>query len=141
MKISNEKPPIWEECKKVFKLVKGTVFTYGDTIYNPDGVEISDDLLIHEKCHAKQQEYNNTVAHIWWINYLEDSQFRLEQEVAAYAAQYRFICAKYKDRNKRDQYLGFMARILSSPLYGCPITQYGARKAIEVGRLTTEKVV
>lgn len=136
MQVLIEKPPIYDECAKHFKLIKGVVFTYGNTLYNPDNVHIPDDLMIHEQVHARQQEWNDTVAKLWWIKYLEDPQFRLEQEVSAYAAQYRYICAHTKDRNKRDQYLRFMARMLASPLYGCPITEWAATEAIKVGRLT-----
>lgn len=141
MIILNEKPPIWEECNKLFTLKPGVVFTYGGTIYNPDNVSISADLMVHEQCHAKQQEYNNVVAHLWWMRYLEDPQFRLEQEVAAYASQYRYICAQVKDKNKRNGYLTFMARTLSGPLYKCDVSYFSAVQAIKVGRLDTKTTV
>lgn len=141
MKIVYEKPPIWDEANKHFKLQKGVVFTYGDTIYNPDGAIITPDLLIHEQTHSKQQEYNNTVAHIWWLKFFEDPQFRLEQEVSAYAAQYRYICAKVKDPNARDRNLRELGRQLSGPIYGNIITHYAAMQAIKAGRLDTVKEV
>ncbi len=104
-------------------------------------IVITSNLLIHEQCHGKQQEYNDVVAKLWWIAFLEDPQFRLEQEVAAYAAEYRFICAKIKDRNQRNAHLGRMARLLSSPLYKCDITYFRAMTAIKVGRLDVPKAV
>ncbi len=136
MEIRIEKPPVWEEANKAFKLQKGVVFTYGNIIYNPDNIEISGDLMVHERTHARQQEYNETVAKVWWDRYLIDPAFRLEQEVAAYAAQYRYICAIVKDRNTRDRNLRALATFLSSPLYGCDITVHRAMECIKVGRLT-----
>lgn len=136
-----EKPPIWDECNAKFKLVHGTVFTYGNTLYNPDGIEISKDLFIHEQKHAQQQAWNETVAKIWWARYLEDPQFRLEQEVAAYAAQYRYICSVVKDRNARDKNLRILAGMLASPIYGNMIHQVLAANAIKVGRLTSKNIV
>lgn len=141
MNIVNEKPPIWDECNKAFKLVHGTVFTYGNTLYNPDGIEIPQDLLVHEQKHAQQQQWNETVAKLWWLKYLEDPQFRLEQEVAAYAAQYRYICSVVSDRNARDKNLRILAGMLASPIYGNLIHQLMAANAIKVGRLTSKIVV
>lgn len=144
MKISTEKPPIYDEADKVFNFVKEgfePVFTYGDTLYNPFNITIPQDLMVHEQTHAKQHEYNTAVAHIWWIKYLEDPEFRLEQEVAAYASQYRFICATHKDRNIRNKYLRGMATLLSGPLYKCDVTFHRAMECIKVGRLDTAKRV
>ncbi len=130
-----EKPPIWDQANEMVELVYGTVFTYGDCIYNPDAVEISQDLLVHEQCHMKQQMYNETIAKIWWDKWFHDVQFRIEQEVAAYAAQYRYICSVVKDKNARDKNLRILARMLSGPVYGNVISTIGAMEAIKAGRL------
>lgn len=135
MNIVIAKPPIWDTCNEKFKLLPGTVFTYGSKLYNPDNVDISPDLMAHEKCHSMQQGQSDELAKIWWDKYLSDPEFRLDQEVRAYSAQYRFVCAKNKDKNQRDRYLRFFAKTLSSPLYGCNITEFGASEAIKHGYL------
>ena len=72
--ISNEYPPNYEEIKKAFNLVKGVVFTYGNTIYNPDNIKINKLLLEHEKVHIRQQGTNPEE---WWKRYLIDKDFVL----------------------------------------------------------------
>jgi len=119
MKIKNSKPPIWDKANKVFKINPNTVlFAYGDTIYNPSGAHITDDLLIHEQVHAKQQKYNDKDAEIWWNKYLVDPEFRLSQEIEAYAEQYKFMCIKIQNKQQKFEILKRMAEILSGPLYG-----------------------
>lgn len=126
MKILIEKPPIWKEANELFKLEElnlGTIFTYGDVLYNPFNVNITLDLIAHEEKHAEQQEHNDVVAGLWWKRYLSDPLFRIEQETEAYAAQYRCICKAAKDRNKRARELNELGRILSGKMYGNAVTQ------------------
>lgn len=120
MQVSFEKPPVWEEANKLFKLDgrTGVVFTYGDTIYNPWKVNIPQDLIEHEKTHAKQQNWSTDEAKIWWEKYIADPEFRIQQEVEAYGRQYRFLCKTNKDRNKRARILWELAEMCSGPLYG-----------------------
>lgn len=118
MKIAIAKPPIWDDAAKVFDLTKGKVFTYGDTLYNPDGIEIPDHLLKHEETHAEQHDHNETVASLWWQRYLAEPLFRAEQEAEAYGRQYRHICNTVRDRNARFRWLYMFADALSGPLYG-----------------------
>ena len=132
MQISLGKPPIYNEAAKAFTLTGAEVFTYGDTLYNPGHGEIQDHLLVHEEVHATQQNHNDADAAIWWKRYFEDVNFRVDQEVEAYGAQYKFICKKVKDRNQRSKYLFLMAQHLSSPMYGSVITHSEAVKAIRI---------
>lgn len=118
MKIKIEKPPIWDSARDAFQINPGTVlFTYGDTLYNPGGARLSDDLLHHEEVHAKQQKHNDQDAALWWGKYLRDPEFRLNQELEAYGAQYKFICNKVQNRQQRFELLKRMSTILSGPLY------------------------
>lgn len=114
MKILVEKPPNYNNIGLAFPLHYGILFTYGDTLYNPDNVRISEDLIVHEETHARQQ----TEPDLWWGKYLRDPQFRVEQEVEAYANQYNFICRKVQNKQKRFEIVKRMAEILSSPMYG-----------------------
>jgi len=115
MKISLEYPPIYEEAKKKFELSGREVFTFGDIIYNPSKSDIPDHLMVHEEIHCRQQ--GNT-PNLWWSRYLQDNNFILDQETAAYRAQYKFICEKVKDRNTRYRALHQIATDLSGKMYG-----------------------
>ena len=133
MKISFDKPPIYDEANELFHLntLKLTpVFTYGDTIYNPSRLDIKPDLAVHEEKHAEQQKHNATVAKLWWKRYLADPAFREEQEAEAYSAQYQYLCTLTKDRNKRFQYLHALAVQLAGEMYGNVITYSKALKRI-----------
>lgn len=131
MKIINENPP-----EKLLNAIvengmhphPGVIFTYGDIIYNPNGADIPDHLITHEKTHCDQQG-NDPDA--WWGRYLTDQYFRVEQESEAYARQFAHICVKVKDRNHRYRILIDLASILSGPIYGNIIGQQNAMQMIK----------
>lgn len=132
MKIVFDYPPNIEEIQKTFD-IKGRntiVFTYGDTIYNPGKGHISEDLMIHESTHSKQQGDDPGG---WWMRYLEDRLFRLEQEAEAYQLQYNAFILRYKDRNKRAVFLHKISCDLSSRIYGNIIGYEKAKKLILEG--------
>ena len=118
MKISKEKPPNYETILKHLD-VEGqpVVFTYGDTLYNvPDGYTPQEHLLVHERIHTKQQAEIGG-ADIWWEKYLTNNNFRLLQELQAYAAQYKF-CFDNTRRKISDGFLDKIAHDLASEAYG-----------------------
>lgn len=134
MKILNEYPPQFEKIEKVFNLSKRTaVFTYGDTIYNPWGGNLSKDLIAHESIHEKQQGDDPDG---WWEKYMSDVQFRLSQEVEAYQKQFRSYCGGISNVGKmrkmmlEEKFLQRIAGDLSSPLYGSIVTLTEAKKLI-----------
>ncbi len=56
MKIVNSYPPNIDKIDKKFNVKdKPAVFTYGDTLFNPKGGEISKHLEVHEETHSRQQ--------------------------------------------------------------------------------------
>lgn len=120
MKILIEKPPIYDEALRTFNLNPddSIVFTYGDTLYNPNNAKITADLIRHEETHMEQQQYDRSVANVWYQRYFADANFRMEQEIEAYGEQYKFICQTVKDKNKRSKYLWAMAKDLSGTMYG-----------------------
>lgn len=124
MQIKNEKPPNYEKVKKAFAFdEKRTIFTYGDCIYNPAGINMTMDLQMHELVHMMQQQQMGFFRRWfgpwrWWRKYLKDTDFRFEQELAAYQSQYRFAMANVKDRNQKHDYLVQLARALMGPMYG-----------------------
>lgn len=88
---------------------KGTVFTYGDTIYAKD--PLPEHLLIHELVHIKQQQMHGP--EYWWKRYIDSAEFRLSQEVEAYRAQYQFIL-KTMPKRKQWNLLNDLALALST---------------------------
>ncbi len=120
MKIINEKPPqhIWDGCHLQFDIDdRYTIYTYGDTLYNPASVVLDDYLIAHEGRHSQQQAAYEGGPDAWWLKYLSDQTFRQSQEVEAYQTQYETYCEQNGDRNKRFKYLHILATHLSSPMY------------------------
>lgn len=126
MKIVIGWPPNIKKIKKILTPAEGMVFTYGDTIYNPSGAYVADHLQIHEQVHMAQQKKPET----WWNKYLIDPRFRLEQELEAYRAQYKFAEKAIKDRNQRARFLHAIASDLASKSYGGIISYLEAIEGI-----------
>ena len=123
MKILETNPPNIAEIIKAFPEVKGdklVIFTYGDTVYAPGGkIGITPDIEVHEAVHIKQQkELGFMGPRRWWKKYLVDPEFRLEQELEAYRAQYKFITKTVKDRNEKLRCFNRFVAYLSGPTYG-----------------------
>lgn len=115
MKIVKSFPPNIEKIRNKFDLIgHSVIFTYGDTIYSPHSDNLPDHLIHHEEIHTKQQGTNPEE---WWGRYLLEDNFRLEQEVAAYKAQYYFVAANLSRQERRD-FLKLLAKTLSSKIYG-----------------------
>jgi hypothetical protein len=94
MKISLNNPPLSlrEMCEAQFPLQgKCPVWTFGKTIYNPHKKDIPEDIFFHESVHSERQDNPAN----WWERYLSNAQFRYEEELVAYAAQYAFIKRHY----------------------------------------------
>ena len=126
MKISRTYPPNIEEIRKHFKINDRVVFTYGDTIYNPGGGKINQDLMEHERTHFVQQG-NNVEG--WWDKYIRDVSFRMSQELEAYKVQYNWFkenkCLKPNGKTRHERlrkFLGRIARDFSSEVYGFSIS-------------------
>lgn len=118
MQIVCERPPIWDALVEILgKAPNGAIFAWGDTIYNPDRIKVTDYLVVHEKVHGRQQQAVGSVE-AWWAKYLADPEFRFAQEVEAYGAQFAFM-GRAVHRNQRRLILTELARILC--------THYGVR--------------
>lgn len=87
MEVKKAQPPIIDLIATVLPVSENSTYSFGDTIYNPSGKELSPDLIHHEEVHAKQQG-NKPIE--WWSRYLSDPAFRLQQELEAYGEQYLF---------------------------------------------------
>lgn len=132
MKIKNEKPPIWASVRTLLDFdEKTTIFTYGDTIYNPANLNITPDLIVHESVHEIQQK-GILGPPRWWKKYLHNQQFRFEQELEAYRAQYAYYRGVVKDRNRLVTHLRQLAVALTGPMYGnLPVGLFEAMRLIK----------
>lgn len=129
MKILKQKPPNYNELQRFFPLDLPDyvpLFPYGDIIYNPSGKEIPEDVIFHEEIHQKQQGDNPEK---WWQRYMIDKDFRLAQELEAYAGQYNFIKKCYNNKAVKEA-LDELADNLSSPLYQLDISFEKAKTLI-----------
>jgi hypothetical protein len=130
MKITTKFPPNYIEISTVFRNHEqySPVFAWGDTVYNPFNADLTPDVLYHEAVHTAQQG-EDIVG--WYNKYLYDPEFRLSQELEAYAKQYKFVSKYIKDRELVNHLLNNYAEALSSPLYGSLVTKVEARKLIK----------
>jgi len=123
---------MFDEVSKLFgvKETDPIFYTYGDTIFSPCGLVPTADLQRHEETHAEQQEHHPDVAKMWWARYVQDQDFRIDQETEAYGEQYRWYCQNEKRRDMRAKYLFQIAKHLSGTMYGSIITHTEAMKRI-----------
>lgn len=116
MRVVHAKPPNFDRLQKEFGITdKGVVFTYGDTLYVPDGRPVDDFLMAHEETHSEQQGKNPEA---WYERYFADPYFRANQELAAYQAQYRAFTRVSTNREANMKFATSLARDASSSMYG-----------------------
>ncbi len=119
--------PYYKEFKAKFPITKDTIFIYKDTIYTDN--ELPYDILAHEGCHLKQQEKHG--ADEWIRKYLDDPQFRLDQEIQAYRVQLRLVKST-GDQQEYGNILMECARNLSSELYENLVSYTEAIKILKI---------
>ena len=129
IKIITDYPPNIQEIRATFPITENQVFAYHPNIYNPSGKEIEKHLKLHEEVHLKSQE--KIGVQNWWFQYLTNPQFRLEEELIAYATQYAFGKKVYGDKIGKIMLHDF-AVSLSSPLYGGIIETSKAETKIRI---------
>lgn len=132
MKIEIANPPLFDEILKVFPKAAGpgVIFAWGDTIFNPSGIEIPPALLAHEEVHGHRQRnlsYDSVSSNVeeWWQKYLADPEFRYNEELHAHAAELNSLKRSVKDRNQRARLMQATAVRLLAPLYS-----YGVPKSL-----------
>ena len=133
VKISQQKPPQWilDEVKEKWGVIwdSGVIFTYGKII-STSGGEMTEDLLAHETHHTKQQE-NFGGKDKWWREYLDNPEFRLEQELECYQRQYQWLIKNEKNKQQVFHFLMHYATSLSGEMYGNLLTQQEAIRKIK----------
>lgn len=126
MQIVVAQPPNIDAIRKVFTFTRRVIFCYGDVIYNPDDILIHEPMVRHEEVHQKQQAAIGVEA--WWDKYLADKEFRAQQEIPAYRAQYRARQNTQIDASFR--YARALAQALSGDTYGECISYQDAFRLI-----------
>lgn len=130
--ISTQKPPQWilDEVKEKWGVTweSGVIFTYGDLITNCEG-SMSEDLIAHETHHTTQQESFGGPDK-WWREYLDNPEFRLDQELECYRKQYKWVLNNIPSKQIQFQSLMHYARSISGKMYGDMITLDQAIKLI-----------
>lgn len=124
-------PPNYEQICAAFpevRNIKTVIFTYGNNIYNPGGWPIDEALMLHERVHVSQQLEMGVEE--WWQEYLDNPQFRTNQEIEAYQVQFRHL-KSYSARPVWRRELDRLARDLSSPIYGNILSFDEAKKVIK----------
>lgn len=126
MEIRFERPPLWAEIDARFNVAgKPVIFSWGEIIYNPENIHVTPELIVHEAQHGVRQ-LNSTVRNdpdadpieAWWLCYIQNEEFRFEEERLAHKAEYAFLAAGVKDRNSLNRLLVRTANRLGAPLYG-----------------------
>lgn len=110
--------PLWDEYAKYFELNDKVIFTLYPDIYTDN--ELTPDLLVHEKTHLRQQEKLGVKE--WVDRYLNEPQFRLEQEIEAYRNQIHY----FKNRELANRVRIWASETLSGALYGNIISKADA---------------
>lgn len=133
MKVAIDLPPLWDEIQPHFKLpdTPRVLFAWGDTIYNPAGVDVPACLMDHEMVHGRRQ---GTDVVGWWRRYMEDPVFRLNEEIPAHIAELEALWDTAEDRIDRRRYLKQTAKRLAAPLYKMPISRAEAAKLLKASQ-------
>ena len=90
--------------------------------------EISEQKRIHENVHMRQQLRMGVKE--WWNKYLEDIDFRREQELEAYKKEVDWVMKRYKGFKHRMDIFERIVQDISSSIYGNMITEEKARELL-----------
>lgn len=150
MQIVKALPPNIDELDLVFGVRKLLAqnpiwFAWGDRIYNPNGVEIPPQTMAHESIHGLQHKMERDAVislehgiRAWWLKYLADPAFRLDQEIPAHQAEYQWLVERAHTlkpkkgyRSPLHWYLQQIALRLSGSLYGNLVSLSEAKRLIE----------
>ena len=122
-------PPNIKEIEKVFgpDKKKTLIYCYGEDIYNPHKIKLEQHILVHEQVHVEQQrEYGRDY---WWMRYLQDATFRLEQEIEAYTVQYAYVKTIVPVKIS-DLFLDDISEVLAGETYGNILNKHQAKTKI-----------
>lgn len=130
MKVLLQHPPNIDEIDAAFgsRSKPGILYAYGDAIYNPSGAPLTPWLLAHELTHILNQAGDPDA---WWRKYIEDVEYRYNEELLAHRAEMRTRLQGVRDRNARIKLVMETAARLSNPLYKTGRGLLKAKKDLE----------
>lgn len=132
MKVSHTRPWLLYLWLRLIGLKPrpNSIYTFGGTVFTPGA--LTPDLVTHEAMHRKQQSEMGPwiIGPLrWWWSY-RTPEFRLKNEVEAYAAQLRF-CEDRMPRRMALRVLYALAEVLASPMYDVGLDEPRAMAAIQ----------
>jgi hypothetical protein len=112
-----ERPPNFDQILAAFPDAghDGVIFAYDGNVYCPSERVIPPALIAHEQVHLERQERLGD-PDFWWTNYIEDAEFRYNEELLAHAAEFKMLKVS-QDRNAGAALLMRTAMRLVAPLY------------------------
>lgn len=127
--IKNERPPNFSAIAAKFPLAygQGVIFAYAPYIYSPHTLVLPVSLIAHENVHIERQKAIGV--ELWWQRYIDDVEFRFEEELLAHRAEYISLKELAPSRQGRRAALKIVGAKLSQPLYGRMVT---AAKAMQM---------
>lgn len=126
---SKDIPSIYYQLRDKFKVSWDDGIIIADSPKLHCKFEIPPEKLVHEAVHIRRQ--NEIGRDLWWELYLSKDTFRLEEEVLAYKAEWKFLEKAINNREIRYQLLLEIASHLSSFIYGNIVDQKEAIKLIK----------
>lgn len=115
--ISKEFPPNIEDIRAQFPLTGNEIFAYDGVIYHPGTGHLTAPLIAHEQVHFRQQEAFGGASQ-WWDKYLEDAEFRYQEELEAHREELRIFVKLTRRRDAHWKYARQLGERLASPVYG-----------------------
>lgn len=108
---------MWEKELGKIPEMDSLIVTYFDTIYT--NKPIPEDYYIHEMVHFVRQGAgeDESLARTFCIQYCENKQFRLNEELLAYKEQMKFMRGRL-NRPQAFEYAKYLAKELASEKYG-----------------------
>lgn len=120
MRIITGYPPNFAELRKAFKIAgnRFVVFSYGDTIYSPQGPKLHRAIIAHEEAHGRRQLAIGVTT--WWDRYIAEIPFRFEEELIGHRAEWQAFKndVPFPSVTMQRKYLDFVSKRLSGELYG-----------------------
>lgn len=113
---SREKPPIYEALKQKFGADwdKGLLIAWDGKIHSKEPAQAQ--KILHESVHLREQSRLGNEA--WWRLYLENEDFRFQQELMAYREEARFIRENVDNREAAFKMIREAVHSFCSDLYG-----------------------
>lgn len=132
MRVIRDRPPLFDEIDARFNVRgKPILFAWGDRLYIPSGsLDVAPHLMAHEEVHGARQGTAEPGIILWWKSYLNDREFRLDEEILAHRAEYQSLISHSGGRQQRRRHLAITAARLAAPLYGRMISVSEAKKVI-----------